>query len=74
MLRRATNRGGIQLCVKTLQMTMTRAWTLEMTEDWTHTRITEHDKACVLQSTVEHNVTSEQFNSGTSPQDPHKRR
>ena len=34
-----------------------------MTEDWTHTRITEHDKACVLQSTVEHNVASEHFNS-----------
>ena len=44
-------------------MTMTRAWTLEMTEDWTHPRITEHDKACVLQSTVEHNVASEHFNS-----------
>ena len=42
---------------------MTRAWTLEMTEDWTRTRITEHDKACVLQSTVEHNVASEHFNS-----------
>ena len=37
-----------QLCVRTLQMTMTRAWTLEMTEDWTHARITEHDKACVV--------------------------
>ena len=23
--------------------------------DWSHTRITKHDKACVLQSTVEHN-------------------
>ena len=63
MLRQATHRDGIQLCVKTVQMTMTRAWTLEMTEDWTHTRIKEHDKACVLQSTVEHNVVSEQFKS-----------
>ena len=60
MLRQATNRSGIQLCVKTLQMTMTRARTLEMTEDWTHSH---HDKACVIQSTVEHNVASEHFNS-----------
>ena len=43
-------------------MTMTRGWTLEMTEDWTHTRVTEHDKACVLQITVEHKVASEHFN------------
>ena len=63
VLRHAANRGGIQQCVKTLQMTKTRAWTLEMTEDWTHPRITEHDKACVFQSTVEHNVASEHFNS-----------
>ena len=39
---------------------MTRAWTLEMTEDWTHSH---HDKACVIQSTVEHNVASEHFGS-----------
>ena len=54
VLRQATNSGGSQLCVKPLQMTMTRAWTLEMTEDWTHTRITEHDKAYALQRTSEH--------------------
>ena len=54
VLRQATNRGGTQLCVKPLQMTMTRAWTLEMTEDWTHTRIKEHDKAYALQRTSEH--------------------
>ena len=63
VLRQAMNRGGIQLCVKTLQMTMTRAWTLEMTEELIHTPITEHDKACVLQSFVEHNVASEHLNS-----------
>ena len=63
VLRQATNRDGIQLCVKTLQITMTRAWTLEMTEDWTHSRIMEHDKACVILSTVEHNVALEHFDS-----------
>ena len=34
-----------------------------MTEEWIHTPITEHDKACVLQSFVEHNVESEHLNS-----------
>ena len=29
-------------------MTMTRAGPMEMTEDWVHTRITEHDKALHL--------------------------
>ena len=42
-------------------MTTTRAWTLEMTEDWTPPRITEHDKARVFQSTVEHNVRAFQL-------------
>ena len=36
---------------QTLPMTLARAWTLEMTDDRTHTRITEHDKDGVLQST-----------------------
>ena len=44
-----------------------------MTEDWTHTRNTKHDKACVLRSTVEHNDASDHLNwSGRNREDQEK--